>query len=253
LDKETDARYVGYGGAIGEGMLALTSILATTAGFAVYVGLDGWHEHYGSWASASAGATMAFVNGVGVLAQGVGLPQEFAIIFAAVVVISFAATTMDTGVRLQRYIISELGAEYNIKIAQNRWFATFVAVSTCALLALGVDRGAGGMRLWPLFGTTNQLTGALSLLVVTLFLLHLGRRVWVTVIPMAFLLVMTTWAMVMNLVRYWTDSEAMLLAVGAIIFVLEVWLIFESASAVRRAFSNRGKTRADAEVPVHAE
>ena len=180
LDKETDARYVGYGGAIGEGMLALTAILATTAGFAIYAGLDGWHEHYGTWASASAGATAAFVNGVGVLAQGVGLPREFSVIFAAVVVISFAATTMDTGVRLQRYIISELGAEYKIKIAQNRWFATFIAVSTCALLALGVDRGAGGMRLWPLFGTTNQLTGALSLLVITLFLHRLGRRIWVT-------------------------------------------------------------------------
>ena len=107
---------------------------------------------------------------------------------------------MDTGVRLQRYILSELGAQYRITIMQNRWMATFVAVATCALLALGIDRGAGGMRLWPLFGTTNQLTGALSLLVLTLFLKRLGRPVWVTVIPMVFLLVMTTWAMVVNLI-----------------------------------------------------
>ena len=253
LDKETDARYVGYGGAIGEGTLALTSILATTAGFAVYKGLDGWHEHYGTWASASAGATTAFVNGVGVLAQGVGLPREFAVIFAAVVVISFAATTMDTGIRLQRYIISELGTEYKIKIAQNRWFATFVAVSTCALLALGVDRGAGGMRLWPLFGTTNQLTGALSLLVVTLFLHRLRRPIWVTVIPMAFLLVMTTWAMVVNMIRYWTDSQAMLLAVGGVIFVLELWLIFEAAAAVRRALGERDREPAEDALRVPVE
>jgi carbon starvation protein len=63
LSKETDARYIGYGGALGEGTLALTSILATTAGFALFVGIDGWHAHYGTWASASAGATTAFVNG----------------------------------------------------------------------------------------------------------------------------------------------------------------------------------------------
>jgi len=250
LDKETDARYVGYGGAVGEGLLALTAILATTAGFAIYAGLDGWHQHYGTWASASAGATTAFVNGVGVLAQGVGLPQEFSVNFAAVVVISFAATTMDTGVRLQRYIISELGAEYKVKIAQNRWFATFIAVSTCALLALAVDRGAGGMRLWPLFGTTNQLTGALSLLVITLFLHRLGRPIWVTVIPMAFLLVMTTWAMVMNLMRYWTDSQVMLLAVGGVIFVLELWLIFEASVAVRRALRGDGQSLVEAEERV---
>jgi carbon starvation protein len=239
LNRETDARYVGYGGMIGEGTLALTSILATTAGFAVFAGRDGWLEHYGSWAAASSGATTAFVNGVGVLAEGVGIPQQVAVIFAAVVVISFAATTMDTGVRLQRYIISELGAQYRMRVAQNRWIATLVAVASCALLALGIDRGAGGMWLWPLFGTTNQLTGALSLLVVTLFLIKLKRPIWVTVIPMAFLLFMTTWAMVLNLVRYFTDSQGLLLAVGGAIFVLELWLVLEAAGAVRTALAAR--------------
>ena len=242
LDKETDARYVGYGGALGEGIVAVTSILATTAGFAVFVGLDGWHEHYGTWASATAGATTAFVQGIGVLAQGVGIPQQVAVIFAAVVVISFAATTMDTGVRLQRYIITELGVQYQVKAAQNRWIATLIAVGTCAALALGIDRGAGGMRLWALFGTTNQLTAGLSLLIVTIFLLRLGRPIWVTVVPMVFLFFMTTWAMVDNILRYWTDSEPLLLTVGAAIFVLEIWLIFEAVVAFRRTLAARDST-----------
>ena len=240
LDKETDARYVGYGGAVGEGSLALTAILATTAGFAVVVGVDGWHDHYGSFASASAGATQAFVQGVGFLAQGIGIPQGLAVTFAAVVVISFAATTMDTGVRLQRYIISELGAEYGVKLAQNRWIATTLAVSSCALLALGVDRGAGGMRLWPLFGTTNQLTGAMSLLVISLFLFSLKRRIWVTVMPLAFLLVMTTWAMVINMIGYWTSETWLLFGVGGAIFVLVLWLVFEALAAIRLAIAAGG-------------
>ncbi len=252
LDKETDARYVGYGGMVGEGTLALTSILATTAGFALVVGVDGWHAHYGSWASASSGATAAFVSGVGALAEGIGIPQGVAVIFAAVVVISFAATTMDTGVRLQRYIIAELGAQYKVKAAQNRWVATFVAVVACAVLALGLDRGAGGMRLWPLFGTTNQLTGALTLLVVTLFLVKLRRPIWVTVVPMVFLLFMTTWAMVLNLVRYYTDSQAVLLAVGGAIFVLELWLVFEAVGAIRSALAARRGERRDSGEPANA-
>lgn len=239
LDKETDARYVGYGGAVGEGILALTSILATTAGFAVFVGIDGWHEHYGTWARASAGATTAFVNGVGVLAEGIGIPHAVATIFAAVVVITFAATTMDTGVRLQRYIIAELGAQYRLQWVQNRWVATTVAVVSCAALALGLDRGAGGMRLWPLFGTTNQLTGALSLLVVTLFLLALKRKIWITAVPMAFLLVMTTWAMIVNLARYVTQDQTLLLGVAGAIFVLELWLVLEAGLAIRGALAKR--------------
>jgi carbon starvation protein len=239
LNKETDARYVGYGGMIGEGTLAVISILATTAGFAVFVGVDGWHQHYGTWASASTGATTAFVNGVGVIAEGVGLPHNVAVIFAAVVVISFAATTMDTGMRLQRYIISELGVQYRVKIVQNRWIATFIAVASCAVLALGIDRGAGGMRLWPLFGTTNQLTAGLSLLVITLFLLRLGRAIWPTVIPMIFLMFMTTWAMVENLIRYFSDSQVLLFCVGGVIFVLELWLVFEAVAALRRLWGSR--------------
>ena len=242
IDKETDARYIGYGGALGEGILAVTSILATTAGFAVFVGIDGWHEHYGTWASAAAGATTAFVQGIGVLAQGVGIPQQVAVIFAAVVVISFAATTMDTGVRLLRYIITELGVEYGVKAVQNRWVATFIAVASCAALALGIDRGAGGMRLWALFGTTNQLTAGLSLLIVSLFLLKLRRNIWITVIPMVFLLFMTTWAMIDNMMRYWTDNQALLLAVGGAIFVLELWLIFEAVLAFRNALKERDRT-----------
>ena len=176
---------------------------------------------------------------IGVLAQGVGIPQQVAVIFAAVVVISFAATTMDTGVRLQRYIITELGVEYKIKAAQNRWIATFIAVASCAALALGIDRGAGGMRLWALFGTTNQLTAGLSLLIVSIFLLKLRRNIWITVVPMGFLLFMTTWAMIGNMIRYWSDSEALLLGVGGAIFVRELWLIFEAGRAFRNALNER--------------
>lgn len=239
LDREPDARYVGYGGALGEGALAVTAILATTAGFALYAGVDGWHAHYATWATASTGATDAFVNGVGVLAEGIGIPHAVATIFAAVVVISFAATTLDTSVRLQRYIIAELGAEYRIRSVQNRWVATAIAVASCALLALGLDRGAGGMRLWPLFGTTNQLLAGLSLLVLTLYLLRLRRPVWVTVVPMGFLLFVTTWAMSLNLLRFARASDGLLLGVGGAIFVLELWLLLEGVAAVRRVLVER--------------
>ena len=101
------------------------------------------------------------------------------------------------------------------------------------------------MRLWALFGTTNQLTAGLSLLIVTIFLLKLRRNIWVTVIPMGFLLFMTTWAMIGNLLRYWTDSQPLLLGVGGAIFVLELWLIFEAVLAFRHAIDERNRAAAD--------
>ncbi len=234
LDRETDARFIGYGGMAGEGVLALTSIIATTAGFALFAGRDGWREHYSSFAKASAGGVNAFVDGVGRLAEGIGLPHDVAVIFAAVVVISFAATTMDTGVRLQRYIVEELGSQYRIKVLENGLIASIIAVAAVGALALGIDRGAGGMRIWPLFGTTNQLTGALTLLVVTIVLLSLKRNAWVTAVPMVFLFFMTTWAMVEQLGQHFRH-QWVLFGVGAVIFALEIWLILEAAAAIRRA------------------
>lgn len=233
LDREPHARMVGYGGAIGEGVLALTAIIATTAGFAVYAGVDGWQAHYSSFASASAGGVHAFVSGVGEIAAGIGIPREVATIFAAVVVISFAATTMDTCIRLQRYIVEELGSHYGIPVLRNGLAATAVAVVTVALLALGVDRGAGGMRIWPLFGTTNQLTGGLTLLVVSLFLLMLGRKAWVTAVPMAFLFLVTTWAMIVQVTGYFGEAQWLLFTFGAAILALEIWLILEAIVAFR--------------------
>lgn len=249
LGKETDARYVGYGGAIGEGTLAVTSIIACTAGFAIYLsrdvgaaqGLVLWQEHYSTFEAATAGATTAFVNGVGVLAAGIGIPESVAVIFASVVVISFAATTLDTAIRLQRYIISELGVEYNVKAIQNRWVATAIAVISCAVLALSADRGAGGMMIWPLFGTTNQLLAGLTLLIVSLFLMRQGRPFWVTMIPMSFLLLMTTWAMVINLDRFFGTNQWLLLVIGAAIFILEIWLLLEGAAAIRRVRAARAQ------------
>jgi carbon starvation protein len=58
---------------------------------------------------------------------------------------------------------------------------------------------------------------------------------------MAFLLFMTTWAMVLNLVRYYSDSQGLLLAVGGVIFVLELWLMFEAAAALRNVLARRAE------------
>jgi carbon starvation protein len=254
LDKETDTRFIGYGGAIGEGALALCSILACTAGFAMLVGREAWQQHYATFASASAGGVNAFVQGVGWIAEtALRIPHDVAVIFAAVVVISFAATTMDSAMRILRYILQELGSQYRVAPLQNGVVATILGGVLVAALALGVDRGAGGMRIWPLFGTTNQLTGGLTLLVISAFLIMLRRNAWITLIPMGFLLVMTTWAMVTQLGRYFAGDQWLLFGLGAAVFVLELWLILEAVTVFRRLYSGRPPSGTQEPETVHFE
>jgi carbon starvation protein len=239
LDKENDARYVGYMGAVGEGSLATGAVLAATAGVVATRGE--WEGLYSDFATASDGGVGNFVNGVGQFASNLGVPFDLAVVFAAVVVISFAATTMDTGVRLQRYIVQEIAeiAGWH-KLARNLTVAGLIAVAVplaMALLPGGGDAGYTFGYLWQLFGTTNQLTAGLALSVVAVWVARRGRNPIATIIPLVFLLVMTTWALIVNLRNFLegeTFSERFVLApLDAIIFILAMWLIVEAVLALR--------------------
>ncbi|TVR55598.1 MAG: carbon starvation protein A [Gemmatimonadales bacterium] len=236
LNKETDVPFVGYLGAVGEGALALAAILACTAGFA---SLGEWETFYSSFA---AGGVPAFVQGGGaILAAGLGIPLALGETLLAVMAILFAATTMDTGVRLQRYIVQEIGTIYRIPALTGRGFSTFVAVACCVALAFGAGgaAGAGGLAIWPLFGTTNQLLAGLTLLVLSVFLMKLGRPVIYTLVPFAFLVFMTVMALLVQLAGFWRDGRYFLVFTDLLILLVTIWASLEAIGALRRAKQER--------------
>lgn len=247
LDKETDARYVGYLGALGEGSLALGAILATTAGIGTAAV---WNEKYVDFGTASSGAVGNFVGGVGHFVSHLGIPPELGAIFASVVVITFAGTTMDTGVRLQRYIFQEVGELIGARwLARNVTLATTAGVAAPLALALAPGGGEQGFafgRLWQLFGTTNQLTAGLTLAVVAVWTAARRCNPVAPLIPLVFLLFMTVYALFLNLVTFYTQRDWLLLSLDSIILVLSVWLLVEAIVAFNRL---RRASRAQA-VPV---
>ena len=241
LDKETDARYVGYMGAIGEGSLATGSVLAATAGVAATQA--DWNALYPDFGTASGGAAGNFVNGVAAFANNLGIPLDLATTFAAVVVISFAATTMDTGVRLQRYLVQEIAEQVGIRaLTRNLTLATTIAVViplAMALLPGGGDRGYTFGVLWQLFGTTNQLTAGLALSVIAVWVVRRGRNPIAQLVPLVFLLAMTSWALILNLRNFVAEEEWVLAPLDLLIFVLAVWLMVEAGMALRTAYRER--------------
>jgi carbon starvation protein len=251
LDTESDARYVGYMGAVGEGSLATGAVLAATAGVAA--SQADWEALYPDFATASGGAVGNFVRGVAEFANNLAIPLDIATIFAAVVVISFAATTMDTGVRLQRYVIQEIGELLHVRaLSRNLTVATTVAVVIPLAMALLPGGGEAGYTfgvLWQLFGTTNQLTAGLALSVVAVWVTRRGRNPVALLVPLVFLLAMTTWALVINLRNFVRDDQWVLAPLDLVIFVLAVWLIAEAALSLRAAFRGpRGEAAAEGTV-----
>ncbi len=229
LDKETDTRFVGYFGAAGEGLLALGAIIATTAG---YQSLANWEETYSAFGQGGVGA---FVEGGGAIVQnGLGLPQSLSATILATTAVLFAATTMDTGVRLQRFVVQEMGHVVGVSLGKS--LATIIAVGVAVGLTFGAGAdGSGGMLIWPLFGTTNQLMAGLTLSIIAVMLLRKNRNAIPALVPLVFLLVMTVYALLVQLRGFYDQSNWLLLILDIIILVAALWVIVEATQSMLRA------------------
>jgi carbon starvation protein len=232
LNKDTDARFVGYFGATGEGALALAAIICATAGFA---SLADWQAVYHSFGQ---GGVLAFVNGgANILSAGTGLDIAVAATMLTVMAALFAGTTMDTGLRLQRYIFQEWGEIYNIKWMAKPLPATLLSVASCLALAFGAGGadGSGGLLIWPLFGTTNQLLAGLTLLVITVMLVRRGRPTIYTMAPLVFILAMSLFALLLQLKGFYEKGDWFLFGLDIVVLIAAVFVTLESVAALKRA------------------
>ncbi|MEI4549725.1 carbon starvation protein A [Pseudoalteromonas spongiae] len=232
LDKDTDARFVGYLGAVGEGSLALITIVAVS-GVTLAMSPQEWHEVYSHLGAGSVGAFIQ--GGSNLIFQGWGIPSELASTLLAVMVVLFAGTTMDSGVRLQRYIIQEWGEIYQISAFRNGIIATLIAVACCLLLAFGAggSSGSGGMIIWPLFGSTNQILASLTLLVISVMLIKMGRPARYTLVPMLFVLVMAFFAGILKLQEYYSAGNWLLVTLDIIVLVVCVLVMLEAWTVIK--------------------
>ena len=256
IARETDARAIGYGSMLMEGMLAVFVLVAVAAGIGLiaggpggHIGVERWNHHYASWGAAQGlGAKVgAFVDGSANMLSFIGVPIALGATIMGVFVACFAGTTLDTATRLQRYVISELGGGIGLKPLRNKYVATSIAVLTAGVLALYDGQGRGGLLLWPLFGATNQLLAALAFLVITVYLARKGKPILFTLIPFFIMLAMTAWAITYKLGDFYRDftkngKNLHLLIITSVIVILEIWMIVESAVAIIRSRGKRAET-----------
>ena len=231
LNKETDARFVGYMASIGEGSLALITIVAVS-GVALAATPEIWHQIYEKYGTA--GAATFIQGGAQLITNGWGLPVGISTTLLATMVVLFAGTTMDSGVRLQRYIIQEWGDIYGIDLFKKGVIATLIAVFCCLLLAFGAGgaSGSGGLEIWPLFGSTNQILAGMTLLVISVKLIKMGRPARYTLIPMIFVLITSCWAAILKLIEFWLAANWLLVTIDVVVLVTSFMVILEAASVV---------------------
>ena len=233
LNRESDAPFVGYVGMIGESLLALLAVLATTAG--AFASRADWEGFYGSWEKANGlhQKLGVFIQGNANFITQLGVPYDFAAAFISVVVVGFAMTSVDTGARLLRFNLEEIGQTIGVKAMENRYLATFLAVAAIGFFAFfKVDGKPAGLFLWTLFGTTNQILAGLTLLTVTIYLYRKKKPVLYTLLPMLAVLLTTITGMVMGIIGAVDKEQWTVAIVGSVIFLLAAWVLIEASMAV---------------------
>lgn len=188
LNKESDARPVGYGSMLVEGVLAvvalITAMYLTPSEFSSFISL----EHTDPIA--------VFSNGIGTFSTALGLSKNMGITFSAMAISSFALTTLDTCVRLARFAFQEFFTS-SAEELKGRIFINHPAIGSgiAVMLGLLLALSGGALFLWPLFGSANQLLGALALLAVAVWLKKTGKKRFFVIAPMLFMFAVSLYAL----------------------------------------------------------
>lgn len=239
VDKEQDTMFIGFGGMLTESFLAVLVLMAIAGGLGMGIfnsdhvllkGEAAFRNYYSDWNMlGSIKANLdAFITGTSNLFNAIGIPPRFGKSMIAVFIVSFAGTTLDSAARIQRLSLQEIFRDKEGKVRKpinNRYVATLFIVLAAAAMSFLKPGGKGALLLWPLFGSLNQLLAGLALGVVTIYLFLKKKNIIYTVIPMGFILIVTLWAMVENLLKFIKAKEILLSGLSLVILLLTGWLI----------------------------
>lgn len=247
VDKEKDVRFVGYLGAVGEGSLALGTIICCVAGVGLLAGNTdmisnmGWFE----WSKSNGGAGNFAAGGGAIVNAGIGLPVEAGKTLFSLMLILFAATTMDAGIRLQRYIIQEWGEIYKVPFLKKNVFATLIAVGTSFFMSInGIGEGGKNeVAIWPLFGATNQILASLTLLTISVILIKSKKfgGSLVTLVPMVFILVMAFWGASIKCIEFYQSGNYLLFFIDLLVLAVTILVVLSALSTIYKTISAQNK------------
>ncbi|GMQ26487.1 carbon starvation protein A [Algoriphagus sp. oki45] len=224
LDKESDAKVVGFGGMLIESFLAIISV-----GAVVVLSRTEYVDRLGT-----EGPVSLFSTGLGGMISTLGVPEQFAVGFVALTVSAFALTTLDTCTRLARFTLQEYFEDMPQPAAKvlskNRYVSTLIVVILSVLLLLSGEFST----LWPIFGSANQLLAALALLTIAVWLIKKNIPATFVTIPMFFMFTVTLASLGLFAWKNYQEKGYVLALIAALLFVLAISLIFLAFKSLKQ-------------------
>ena len=244
LDNERHIQPIGMGAMMVEGLLAILAVISIAQ-------LD-FGQYFTQINNDNVPAALLFSRGIAVFVSKLGISTEFGATFIALAVSAFMLTSLDTATRLARFIWQELALPASSetegagdtaaaapaqatqpalwkRVMANRWIATGGVV---VLSGVMVFTGSG-LQVWPVFGASNQLLAALTLIVVFLWLLRTRRKTLFALIPAVFMMAISIWSLVILVIDRWGTNK-LLAGVGVFLLAMALLIIGLTIKTVRR-------------------
>jgi carbon starvation protein len=232
LDKESDAKIVGFGGMLIESFLAIISV-----GAVIILSRSEYLDRL-----TVEGPVALFSTGLGGMIASLGLSETFAVGFVALTVSAFALTTLDTCTRLARFTLQEYFEDMPQPAAQvmakNRYISTTIVIILSVLLL-----GSGEFSLlWPIFGSANQLLAALALLTIGVWLIKKKISATFVTIPMFFMFTVTLASLGLFAWKNYQEAGYVLALIASLLFILAIALIVLAIQSLKKEVKTSEKT-----------
>lgn len=216
IDNEKDAKLIGYGGMLIECVLAVIAIIS-----AAYLTRDEFTSLL-----TEGGPVGVFATGVGTFMSKFGIPLVTGKSFVSLAVSAFALTSLDTATRLGRFIFQEF-FEKNHGQGEQPIF-TNKYVSTIITVVIGCYFAAGGYtKIWPIFGSANQLLAALALLALAVWMKGSNKSYKMFSLPMVFMFAATLSALFLQVKANLATGNVIMTVLPVILMVLAIVLAYQ--------------------------
>lgn len=220
VNNEKDAKLIGYGAMLIEGVVAIIAIISV------------------AYLSAKGEGTPAqlFASGVAYMMSSFGVPESVGVVFVTLAFSAFALTSLDTATRIARYMFQELAGKGE-SANQPKWQTTLQHPMVATLITVGGAIGLlayGYQNIWPIFGASNQLLAGMALLGLTTWFARTKRGILPTLIPMVFMFIVTITALILLAKNYLAASNYFMGGLSIVLLVLAVVLIFTTVQSFRK-------------------
>jgi carbon starvation protein len=217
VSKESDIKVIGYGGTLLEGLLAIGVLVAVGCGIAFS---DYMNIVFPTGPGARSNPILAFAAGAGgLLDKGLGVPPVYGTVFGILLVEGFVITTLDTAVRLQRYLFEELW-QVMFKNVPKIMKSYLFNAALCVVLMYLMAYNNTFLIIWPAFGAANQLLASLALIAVSVWLVNRGINALFTVVPAIFMMVTTIYSLFDLLISKFIPKGNYALSAFAVVLII---------------------------------